>query len=56
MNKYRVTVKEVIIHGVDIEADTEEEAGAAAIAAVIEDDRSFFMEVEDRHVHFIMEK
>ncbi|MDR5839376.1 hypothetical protein [Caballeronia sp. LZ034LL] len=56
MPKYRVSVEEVILHVVDVEAGTEQEAGQIAIDAVIEDDRSHFMEVSDRGVKMCLEQ
>jgi hypothetical protein len=56
MTKYRVSVEEVILHVVDVEADDEEQAGQLAIANIIEDDRSHFMEVSDRGVTMILEQ
>jgi hypothetical protein len=47
---YRVTVEETLNHTLDVEADTEEEAGELAIAAVVEDCDKHFMNVEDRRV------
>jgi hypothetical protein len=56
MTKYRVSVEEVILHVVDVEADDEEQAAQLAITNIIEDDRSHFMEVSDRGVKMILEQ
>jgi hypothetical protein len=52
---YRVTVEETLNHTLDVEADTEEEAGELAIAAVVEDCEKHFMNVEDRRATMVLE-
>jgi hypothetical protein len=57
MPTYIVSIRETLNLQVEVEADSEEEAKAEAIEAVVQEgsDR-YFVNVEDRSVHMTLEK
>jgi hypothetical protein len=58
MPKFRVTIEENVVYGIDVDAGTEEAAKEIALNVLVqaEDINQYFMEVTEREVSFVMKK